>query len=151
MTSLRLNNFLQSYLFKFSVIAVLNTVVELLILNILLFLFPDSVSPLSFFFIKTVSFVCAVLHSYLWHTHWTFKSGSKKLTYHLKTFSHFGIINIFALTINISTATLIFSLQHEHVQSVLILSNLASLGGSLAATMINARGYKTLFSKRVRE
>src|SRR3989344_8915316 len=61
---------------KFFVVGLLNTFLDLGVLNLLI-LFTNITHGIYFSFFKAVSFVCAVVNSYFWNKYWTFqKQGS---------------------------------------------------------------------------
>lgn len=66
------------FLHKFLMVALLNTLVDLGVFNILLYLVNDKPSSLQFLLFKSASFSFAVINSYYLNSKWTFKCGNRE-------------------------------------------------------------------------
>lgn len=64
--------------FRFGVVGGINTIVDLLVLNLLIFLTRTGRTGAMYALFKAVSFACAVLNSYLLNRSWTFKPSPQK-------------------------------------------------------------------------
>jgi len=90
---------------KFILVGVLNTVIDLGILNVLI-LFSGIVSGFGYSIFKAVSFIAAAVNSYFWNKFWTFE---KKAVKPQKVSSDFLVASTLAIIINILVAILLFS------------------------------------------
>lgn len=89
---------------KFLLIGILNTLIDLGILNFLI-LITGAASGLSFSAFKGISFLVAVINSYFWNKFWTFEK--KETTKAKKEFVQFFIVALIGLGINVSIASLV--------------------------------------------
>ena len=88
---------------KFILVGALNTFIDLGVLN--LFILVTSVaSGYLFVTFKGISFTIAVINSYFWNKHWTFKSGKDETG---REFIQFIIVSVIGFFINIGTAAFI--------------------------------------------
>ena len=62
---------------KFIVVGVLNTLVDLGVLNLLILVTDVTLGPFYVIF-KSISFIAAVSNSYVWNKYWTFESKSSE-------------------------------------------------------------------------
>ncbi len=100
-------------LIKFSLVGVLNTLVDNLIFAGLLVLgLNRNVS-------KIISYSAATLHSYIWNKHWTFQNKEKK---HGQLLSKFVVVNLISLG-----ASLVVLNIFSHFGSWLLISLLGHL------------------------
>lgn len=88
---------------KFILVGSLNTFIDLGILNLFILL-TSVASGYLFVTFKGISFTIAVINSYFWNKHWTFKSKEDKTG---KEFIQFIIVSVVGFIINIGTAALI--------------------------------------------
>lgn len=138
---------------RFGLIGGLNTGVDLVILNILMFLtgLVDG-TPYSIF--KSISFLFAAIFSYLMNKRWAFKDTSKNKS--AQKFSQFFIVSAIGAFINISVATLVIAylkpLIGNEIFSIEISGQLWGTIGALFGTAFgliwNFFGYKFLVFKK---
>lgn len=126
---------------KFLTVGVSNTLVDLGILNVLIFV-TGTASGLPFTIFKGISFLVAVTNSYFWNKRWTFRSDRK-------VFSQFFTIAFIGLGLNVGTASFVvniigpqFDLQER------IWANVGALAGTLAVMTWNFTGYKFIVFKK---
>ncbi len=88
---------------KFSIVGGLNFLIDLGILNFLIFW--SGISAGIFYSVfKGTSFTVAVINSYFWNKYWTFQSGGAPRT---SEFASFLAVNLIGFAINVSTASLV--------------------------------------------
>ncbi len=86
---------------KFGIVGGLNTMVDLGILNTLIW-FTGLASGTPFVIFKTLSFSVAVTSSYFWNKYWTFNSYSERSA---NEFTKFILVNLVGLGINVGGAS----------------------------------------------
>jgi putative flippase GtrA len=130
---------------KFFTVGVMNTVVDLLILNTLIFATGKGQNGGYIFSIfKTISFSLAVLNSYFLNKLWVFKGSGKNTT--AIQFSSFLTISIISAFINVGVATLVVT----HLPPVIhreLWPSIGALCGTGVAFMWNFFGYKYIVFK----
>jgi len=128
---------------KFFVVGVMNTGVDLVILNILMFT-TGLAQDLPYSFFKATSFLAAVIFSYYINKHWTFQDKSKKDTE--KKFYQFIGVSIVGAIINVTVATIVVSILRPMIGTEAISGQLWGNIGALCGTAIgliwNFIGYK---------
>ena len=132
---------------KFVLVGVMNTLVDLVILNIETSL--SSVREGSGYAIqKGVSFLAAVTFSYFVNKHWTFQDRSKEEEG--KKFSQFFFVSIIGMAINVTVATLMVTYGKPVINPMLnmpflsdqIWVNIGALSGTAIGLVWNFIGYK---------
>ncbi len=140
-------NSIFSQIIKFSLIGVLNTTVDLLILNIMATIFTITAGT-GFAIIKSCSFIGAVVCSYFANKYWTFDDKSKRDR--VKKFSQFLLVSLIGMLINVSVATIVvtsFKLPINNILQLAVLTdrvwiNLGALTGTAVGLIWNFVGYK---------
>lgn len=122
---------------KFFLIGVCNTAVNIGVLNLLIML-TGAVSGWQLPLIGATAFCAAVVNSYIWNTHWTFRDE-----YHhsAKQFHKFLIITFSALLVN-SLVIYIANLLLHGSGSPRLEANIADLIALAVSTFWNFFGYK---------
>ncbi len=129
---------------KFGAVGALNTLLDLGILNLLIY-FTGFAAGIYYSLFKSFSFIIANVNAYFWNKYWTFGSGGKAS---VKEFSQFFTVSIIGFGINVGLASL----------AVNIIGPLAGISaerwaniGALAATAVsliwNFIGYKLFVFK----
>ena len=134
---------------KFSMIGLLNTTVDLLILNTMSVLCCIT-DGIGFVIIKSISFMAAVTCSYFANKQWTFNDRSSQNN--RRKFSQFLSVSLLGMLINVSVATIVVSslkIPINHFLQLTILSdgiwiNIGALTGTAVGLMWNFIGYKFL-------
>ncbi len=138
---------------RFGLVGGLNTGVDLVILNILMFSTGLSEgTPYTIF--KSISFICAATFGYFMHKQWSFKDNSKEKG--AEKFSQFFIVSTMGATINVTIAVLVVSqlkpLIGDEIMSLTISSELWGTIGALFGTAVgliwNFFGYKFVVFKK---
>lgn len=137
---------------RFGLIGGLNTGVDLVILNILMFAF-SVYEGVGYSAIKAVSFCFAATLSYFLNKHWAFKDNSKDKR--AIQFSQFFAVSVIGAVINVSIATLIVTFIKPALGSELIIplsdqlwGTIGALGGTAIGLIWNFLGYKLLVFKK---
>lgn len=125
---------------KFSLVGFLNTAVDFGVLDLLL-LMTGHVRGSGFAIVKTVSFLVAVVNSYLWNKFWTFKADHRSAG--SSEFVRFLGVSAAATLLNVATAALLVQLGTPPPEvSPLRWANLGALLGTVVAAVCNFLGYK---------
>ncbi|MDP1884106.1 MAG: GtrA family protein [Candidatus Moranbacteria bacterium] len=128
---------------KFFIVGIMNTGVDLAILNILMFSTRQT-EGIFYSFFKTLSFLAAVIFSYFINKHWTFQDKSEADAH--KKFYQFIGISIIGAFINVTVATLVVGIVRPMVGTDLISGqlwgNIGALSGTAVGLFWNFIGYK---------
>jgi putative flippase GtrA len=133
---------------KFSIIGVLNTCVDLLILNTLVF-FTLWTDGSGYMLAKTFSALCAIAFSYILNKNWAFRDTCSKNP--IKKFSSFMLVSLSGMIVNITIATLTVTFLKGIVNNFLnnpeflndtVWVNLGALAGTAVGMIFNFLGYK---------
>lgn len=130
---------------KFGAIGALNTLLDLGILNVLIFI-SGIAAGYWYSLFKAASFIIANVNSYFWNKYWTFGASEKAS---VKEFSRFVAVSLIGFGINVGTASLLVN----------VIGPLAGISperwaniGALAAVVIsliwNFIGYKFFVFKK---
>jgi putative flippase GtrA len=133
---------------RFGVVGFLNTVVDLAVLNVLLFTFalPETHATL-FPFFATAGFIAATLNSYLWNRSWTFRSERGRATTELPRF--YGV-TIVSFLVNVGLSSLLVWLHPFPGLSQTLWANAAKLVAVGVSLCLNFIGYhKLVFREKV--
>ena len=125
---------------KFFLVGGMNTLVDLGILNLLIFVSEIS-SGLWYSVFKGFSFLVATINSYLWNKLWTFKTGKG-------AFSQFLVVSFIGLLINVGIASLVVnSIGIQFGLSAAAWASIGALAGSVVGLIWNFLGYKFIVFK----
>ena len=120
---------------KFILVGGMNTLVDLGILNLLIFVFSIS-SGLGYSVFKGVSFLAATTNSYFWNKFWTFGAARGQ-------FGQFLAISAIGFLINVGIASLVVNLiGPQFGLAIKAWANVGALLGSLLGLAWNFVGYK---------
>ena len=125
-------------LIRFSIVGVFNTLLDLGILNLLIYLF-DVVDPFIFSICKGVSFFLAIINSYFMNKYFTFNKKEKSP----KEFYLFITISIISLFINMVISSVAFYLfgLYPQIISIHIIATLSAMLGAMFSMIINYISY----------
>ncbi|MFL6436268.1 MAG: GtrA family protein [Terriglobales bacterium] len=134
-------HFLLRQFFRFGVVGVVNTVVDLAVLNLLIVATDTGRTGAMFAFFKTVAFVCAVANSYLMNRSWTFDRVTAKSQ--MLEGSQFLIVNLLGLLLNVGTSWYAATYTHPIAGiNPKWWPSLAALVGTAFSLGFNFVGYK---------
>lgn len=125
-------------LMRFAVVGAFNTILDLTILNLLVYLFIVN-DPLVFSICKGVSFIIAVVNSFFMNKYFTF---NKKIT-SKKDFYMFFVISIIGLFINILISSIMFYLLglYPNIISIHFIATISGIIGAMFTMIINYISY----------
>jgi len=141
-----------SQFLKFGVVGVFNTLVDLGVFNLLIFLFGLVHGPL-FMVFKTISFTVAVTNSYFMNKHLVFKArhilnlnGNDRS----REFSLFFVVSVLGLLLNVIVSYAVFMTGKTIAPeaSYYLFANVGALLGSGVVMIWNFFGYKFLVFKK---
>lgn len=132
---------------KFIIVGGINTGIDFLILNILVYVSGIS-SGIELFILNSISFSVAVVNSYFMNKHWTFQNKTLDVQEPVK-FSQFFIISVIGLVINGLVLTGITTyIPAPFGLSAVLWANIAKLLATGFSLIWNFVGYKTfVFNK----
>lgn len=137
---------------RFAFIGVLNTGVDFLILNGLIFLFGLEQNDPKYTIFKVISFSAAVINSYLWNKFWVFKENevNKPSSETPKEAAQFIGVSLVGLAIDISIASLVYHSGSAIFPAVptALWANIGALAGTTIVLITNFLGYKFLVFKK---
>lgn len=140
--------FVQQFV-KFALIGAMNTLVDLGILNALMY-FTGHAEGIYYTLFKTVSFAGAVILSYNLNKRWTFQDTSEEDR--TRKFTQFLLISLVGAFINVSTATLVVTYAEPMINLSFLTKQLWGNIGALCGTGIglvwNFIGYKFIVFKK---
>ena len=138
---------------KFILVGIMNTLVDLIILNTETIISGVKQGP-GYAVQKGVSFLAAVIMSYFLNKKWTFRDTSREEGG--KKFSQFLIISIIGMIINVTVATLAVTYLKPVINSTLRLAfltdqlwvSIGALFGTAIGLIWNFIGYKFIVFKK---
>ena len=131
---------------KFVLVGILNTFVDLGVLNILMLITQISAGPLYSVF-KGISFAVAVVNSYFWNKFWTFKKKSATSSPQ-KEFVQFSVVSLIGFAINVGIASLVVNaIGPQFGIESKVIANLGAIAATFAAMAWNFLGYKFIVFK----
>ena len=130
---------------KFAAVGGVNTAVDLIVLNILMFV-TGIASGVFYSVFKGISFLVAVTNSYIMNKRWTFGSREKKVG---KEFSQFLLISVVGFAINVGAASVVVNLIPNFLDiSPKLWGNVGALAGTFCGLLWNFIGYKFIVFKK---
>lgn len=142
---------------KFVIVGGINTGIDFVVLNILMFMTGYSEGPY-FAVLKGLSFIVAVTNSYIMNKFWTFKEKGK--TDVSRQFTQFFIVSLIGMGINVTVASLVVNfiprpsfiadivVGSKTIQGVVLWANVGTLTATFAALVWNFIGYKMFVFKK---
>jgi putative flippase GtrA len=132
---------------KFFLVGIMNTAVDLIILNIEMAITGVTVG-IGYSIEKAVSFLAAVTFSYFINKYWTFQDKSKEQEG--KKMSQFFAVSLVGMIINVTTATIVVNYLQSPINEILHLQfltpklwgSIGALCGTAVGLLWNFVGYK---------
>jgi len=129
---------------KFSTVGIINTIIDLAILNILSFAFNIS-SGYEIIALNVIALTCAIINSYFMNKKWTFK---KRDSTFYKEFTLFLLISTISGIIN--TAIVFYGTTFFNTFGVgeIVWLNLMKISASIVSALFNFLGYKLIVFRK---
>lgn len=118
---------------RFSIVGILNTVIDFAVLNSLVLFLTTGNSTAKYGVFKMVSFVAALINSYFFNKYWVFPQKKKQTDPHEKF--RFVVVSLVGFVLNITISTLFFSLLVRLYPNYLL--SVAN-GGAILGTLVGA-------------
>jgi putative flippase GtrA len=138
-------------IFKFGLVGVLNTFVDLGVLNFLIFV-SGFTAGIYFSVFKGISFIVAVVNSYFWNKFWTFKVKNREIIDQSKKrseFAQFLAVSVIGFLVNVGVASLVVNVIGPVGEiDVRSWANIGAIAATLVALAWNFLGYKFFVFKR---
>ncbi len=128
---------------RFCIVGIINTVVDILVLNLLIEITGTGHSGPLFTAFKTISFLVALLNSFYMNSRWTF-AGDSGTRPTVTQGAQFVIISVVASVVNIASASYVASFIKPPVELVAYWPTVAALVGTVFSFIFNFIGYKFL-------
>jgi putative flippase GtrA len=142
-----LGNRLGVELRRFSVVGLINTAVDLAVLNALIFLTHMGRNGIWFSIFKAISFLVAVLNSYFINHSWTFGRSVGERS--VSQAGQFLAVSLLGAVINVSSASYVATFISPLHGIERYWPSIAALAGTASALIFNFLGYKHIvFSPR---
>lgn len=131
---------------KFISVGFANTAVDFGILNLLMLL-TDISAGIAYSVFKGISFIVAVIHSYVWNKFWTFKKTETEQVG--REFLRFFIVSLIGFCINVGIASFVVNvISTPAAISPKIWANIGAAAGSIAGLAWNFVGFKFIVFKK---
>ncbi len=128
---------------KFCATGLINTSIDFLILNSLLFFITTTPKEATYISFKTLSFLGAVIFSYFLNRTWVFAHQTKNKTVNFKESSKFLVVSVIGLLVNVGISYLIFSaFANTNIAHPVLGANIAALLATFCTMLWNFTGYK---------
>lgn len=130
---------------KFAIIGGMNTMLDLGILNLLIFI-SGIAAGVYYSIFKSISFSIAVTSSYFWNKYWTFQDFSRP---QLKEIMKFLFVNIIGFIMNVGIASIMVNVVGAPAGfSAEIWANIGAVSATLVGLFWNFIGMKLIVFKR---
>ena len=136
-------------IYKFAVVGIFNTAIDLAVLNLLIFTSGRGETGAYFSIYKGVSFVVSSINSYYMNKYWTFKGGKEKQA-HVELIQFF-VISVGGFIFNVVVATFVVNYISAPHAFVKLWPTLAALCGTGIGLIWNYIGYKFIVFKEHKE
>lgn len=126
-------------IYKFVLVGLLNTALDILILDLLIAVTNKGRSGLYYTVFKTVSFLFALTNSYFMNKYWTFSAGKKRKVFE---FGQFVLVSFLGLLINVTVSSYVVNNIVPVYGLIYYWPSIAALCGTAASFILNFLGYK---------
>lgn len=133
-------------IYRFFLVGILNTAIDLAVLNVLIFITSRGRSGFYYAFFKSISFCAALLNSYVMNKKWTFSAQQSEKNKKVE-FGQFLLISILGLVINVGAATIFVNYISAPISLANIWPSVAALSGTILGLFWNFAGYKLIVFK----
>lgn len=136
-----------SQVVRFAIVGLMNTGVDLAVLNALIAISHRGGSGFMYSIFKAISFLVAVVNSYFMNSRWTFRQSvleSMRLPWFL-------LVSVAGLVINVGAASSVASLMRPVIALERFWPSIAAVAGAVCGLAFNFAGYRYLvFSPRLK-
>lgn len=133
---------------KFILVGILNTGIDLVVLNLLIFVSGIS-AGLGYSIFKGISFAVAVVNSYFLNKYWTFQKNVNVNREAGKEFISFFVASVIGFTINVGVASLVVNFIGPQLGiGSKIWANVGAIIATLTAMFWNFFAYKFIIFKK---
>jgi putative flippase GtrA len=127
----------------FGLVGVLNTLIDLAFFNLLISLLDDGgLSNLEYVISKSLSFIVAVVLSYILNARFVFKKSKN-----VKSLYLFLLVSFVGLLLNAGSSLLTVTILTQSMDQGVLLNNTGAIVGSVAAATWNFIAYKYMVFK----
>lgn len=131
---------------KFGIVGGLNAMIDLGILNLLIY-FTGIAAGAYYSLFKAISFLVAVINSYFWNKYWTFKAAETKPK--IGEITKFFLVNVIGFGINVGSASFVVNIIGAPAGiSGELWANIGAVFASFLALMWNFLGMKFFVFKK---
>lgn len=134
---------------KFAIVALINTAINLAVLNALIFASGIGRGGFVYGVFETIGFLLASLNSYILNRQWTFEDKATPSS--VKEFGRFLAISGIGLVINLFVSITLVRYLHSYAFSLSIerfIPSIGALGGVFVSQFWNYHGYRNIFRKK---
>ena len=132
---------LRTEAWRFVIVGIINTVVDLGVLNLLIQLTHTGQRGLDFMLIKTTSFMVAVMNSYFLNRSWTFRATGRQKSL-VRSGTQFVAVSLVGAIVNVGTASYVATFVSPAVGLEKLWPSAAALVGTTCSFVWNFIGYK---------
>ncbi len=132
---------LRAEAWRFVLVGIVNTVVDLGVLNLLILVTHTGERGLHFMLIKTTSFMVAVMNSYFLNRSWTFRATGRQKSL-VRSGSQFLIVSLIGAVVNVGTASYVATFVPPLAGLEKLWPSAAALVGTAGSFIWNFIGYK---------
>lgn len=132
---------LRTEAWRFVIVGIINTFVDLGVLNLLIQATHTGQKGFDFMLIKTTSFLVAVLNSYFLNRSWTFRDKGRQKSF-LHSGSQFLIVSLIGAVVNVGTASYVATFISPISGLEKLWPSAAALVGTACSFVWNFIGYK---------
>ena len=132
---------LRTEAWRFILVGIINTFVDLGVLNLLIQVTHTGEKGLHFMLIKTTSFMVAVMNSYYLNRSWTFRDKGRQKSF-MRAGSQFLVVSLIGAVVNVGTASYIATYVPPPSGVEKLWPSAAALVGTACSFIWNFIGYK---------
>jgi putative flippase GtrA len=121
-------------------VGAINTVVDLIVLNLLIAVTHTGKTGASFALFKSIAFVCALLNSYIMNRSWTFESAATKSR--VVEGSQFLLVSLLGAFVNVGSSWYVATFVSHSRRLDRLWPSMAALVGTAFSLGFNFVGYK---------
>jgi putative flippase GtrA len=132
---------LRTEAWRFIIVGIVNTFVDLGVLNLLILTTHTGQRGFDFMLIKTTSFMVAVLNSYFLNRSWTFRAKGRQKSF-LHSSSQFLLVSLIGAVVNVGTASYVATFVPPLGGLEKLWPSAAALVGTACSFVWNFIGYK---------